>query len=480
MGQRSFNRYLALLRIIFGNPLTRYMLRGLARDIDGRPALEKMLARYSGEQVDLPISCRIDSYILGVLMKTGSILFGADEEQAKEYLRDPAVRRGFTLIFKGLYMYGPTVPQRLPAPFLIVWNFTNMCNLRCMHCYQNAGKPSPDELTLDEKLRAVDMLDRAGVAAIAFSGGEPLIHPDFPTVAREASSRGIYIAVATNGIALSNYDYAKKIRRCGVRYLEISLDSPIPSEHDRFRGLDGAWEKTVRGIKNAVKAGFTTAVATTISKFNKDYVEDMVRLADELGVNKIIFFNFIPVGRGKDIIDLDLDPLEREEVIRELFRLNRKYSVEVLTTAPQYSRISLQLSSGREVSPTHFYVGGDPGIEALADFIGGCGAGRIYAALQPNGDVSPCVFMPIVVGNLRRDDFIKIWRETPLFNRLRDRDILKGFCGRCIYRYVCGGCRARAYSYYGDELEVDPGCIYNLHEWNRIKRRILRGIEVPA
>ena len=467
----SFNRYLALLRALFGNRITRRILYGLNRvDGDGRPVLEKVLARYAGVGGS-SLSCMIDTYILSLLIKIGVIIFRADEAQAKEYLRDPSVRRGFILIFRGLSEYGPTVPQKLPSPFLIVWNFTNMCNLRCIHCYQDAGRRMDNELTLGEKLRAVDMLDEAGVASIAFSGGEPLIHPHFLRVASEASSRGIYLAVATNGIALSNMDYALKVRRAGVRYLEISLDSPNRIEHDRFRGVEGAWDKTVRGIENAVKIGFTTAIATTITKYNIDRVEDMVRLADELGVGKIVFFNFIPVGRGRNITEYDLSPLEREELLHELVRLNRRYRVEVLTTAPQYSRVSLQMSNGEAISPTHFYIGGDPGIEALADFIGGCGAGRIYAALQPNGDVSPCVFLPIRVGNIRERSFIDIWRGSRVFRDLRDRDILGGYCGKCRYRYVCGGCRARGYSYYDDYLAPDPGCIYLIREWNRLNHR---------
>ncbi len=469
MSTRSFNRYLALIRVLFGNPLARGLLRSLNKEIDGGSALELALARYSGSKVAIPFECRVNTYILSLIMKVGSIIFGADEELAKEYLRDPAVRKGFVLIMKGLAEYGPTVPQKLPAPFLIVWNFTNLCNLKCMHCYQNAGKQLSNELSLDGKLLAVDMLDKAGVASIAFSGGEPLIHPHFLRVAAEASSRGMYLAVATNGIALSNKTFAYKVKKAGVRYLEISLDSPIPMEHDRFRGVEGAWRRTIEGIRNAVKLGFTTAIATTITRFNINYVEQMVELADDLGVNKIVFFNFIPVGRGKNILSLDLDPIERERLLRDLVRLNRKYDVEVLSTAPQYSRVSLQLSGGEEVSPTHFYIGGDPGIEALADFIGGCGAGRIYAALQPNGDVTPCVFMPIKVGNIMERDFGEIWQNSEILRRLRDRELLKGFCGKCPYKYVCGGCRARAYAYYSNFLEIDPGCIFNLNRWRKIR-----------
>ncbi len=427
------------------------------------------LSMLAGEQVSCPITARFASYLVDILIRIGVRALGGREEDLVEALKDPALRRGIELVMKGLGLYGVTVPQKMPAPFLIVWNFTNMCNLRCKHCYQRADKPLPDELSLKEKLMLVDQLDKAGVAAIALSGGEPTIHPDFYRIVSEISSRGMYAAVATNGWVFADIRNLVKAKKAGLRYVEVSIDSADPKKHDWFRGVPGSWERAVKALKNAVKLGISNALAVTLTKVNVDEVEDLIDLAEEIGVQRIVFFNFVPVGRGKDNIWLDLDPLEREEVLRKLFReMKRRKGLQIISTAPQYGRVSMQMSGGKEVAPTHFYVGDDPIVKAVAEFVGGCGAGRIYAAIQPNGDVTPCVFMPITVGNIREKPFWDIWTNTPLFNLLRDRDKLKGFCKKCPYRNVCGGCRARAYGYYNDPMAPDPGCIYNLKYWNKL------------
>ena len=449
---------LKTVKAVFGNPLTRSILKHmLGRCPHGyRSRLEHALALmvYGGRgHLD---QCTVDSTMLTLFLRVGSKVSGGSLDDFKDYARDPAVRRGLALILKGIAEYGVTVPQKLPAPFLIVWNFTNMCNLRCKHCYQRAEGPTPDELTLSEKIMVVDQLDRAGVAAIAFSGGEPTIHPHFLRVASEAASRDIYVSVATNAIAITE-EFAEKMRRAGVRYVEVSLDSPLPEEHDMFRGVKGAWERALQGIRACIKAGLTVGVATTVTRMNADEVEDMIRLCEELNVRRVIFFNFIPVGRGADILEWDLTPEEREEVLRTIVRAARRSSLEVAATAPQLARVAL--SESEMVSPTHFVIRRDPGLRALGDFIGGCGAGRIYAAIQPNGDVTPCVFYPVVVGNLRTEDFQEIWENAPLLRLLRDREALKEPCRSCRFKYVCGGCRARAYAYTGDPTGPDPGCI---------------------
>ncbi|MCD6095810.1 MAG: SPASM domain-containing protein, partial [Thermoprotei archaeon] len=254
----------------------------------------------------------------------------------------------------------------------------------------------------------------------------------------------------------------------GLRYAEISLDSANPKKHDWFRGVEGSWERAVKALENAVKLRISHAMAVTITKVNLSEVKDILDLAETIGVRRVVFFNFVPVGRGKDIVELDLSPVERERFLRMIYKEMRRRGLEIEATAPQYGRVVLQLSGGEEISPTHFYVGADPAVRSLAEFIGGCGAGRIYAAVQPNGDLIPCVFMPITVGSLRKNSFEELWSRSEILNKLRNRELLQGFCGKCPYKYVCGGCRARAYGYYGDPLGPDPGCIYNIKYWKNI------------
>ena len=477
MTQRGgMSALLATFRVIFGNPAIRSILKVMTHEVEckygGKRRKEVMLyhalSMLARENISCPISVRFISEIVNGLIKVGVSIMGGDLEEVRKSLKDPALRRGVALVFRGIAEYGVTVPQKLTAPFLIVWNFTNMCNLRCKHCYQRADRPLPDELTLEEKLRVVQELDKAGVAAIALSGGEPTIHPHFLTIVKAIADKGIYAAVATNGWRFADINFFKKAKDLGLRYAEISLDSANPKKHDWFRGVEGSWERAVKALENAVKLGISHAMAVTITKVNLNEVKDILDLAETIGVRRVVFFNFVPVGRGKDIVELDLSPVEREKFLRMIYKEMKRRSLEIEATAPQYGRVVLQLSGGEEVSPTHFYVGADPAVRSIAEFIGGCGAGRIYAAVQPNGDLIPCVFMPITVGSLRKNSFEELWNKSEILNKLRNRELLQGFCGKCPYKYVCGGCRARAYGYYGDPLGPDPGCIYNIKYWKNI------------
>ena len=421
------------------------------------------------------LSCMMDYYFFKLFIGAMIKLLHLSEEEFEAGIRDPSVRRGVELILRSLLTYGVTVPQKLCAPFLIVWNFTNACNLRCKHCYQNAGpKPLPNELTFEEKLNVLNQLDEMEIPSIAFSGGEPTIHPDFIPIVKEASRRGIYTAVATNGLAFASESFTDKALKAGLNYVEVSLDSTDPKVHDEFRGIKGAWELAVKGIKNVVKhGGASTGIAMTLTKLNKDQIGDMVRLAEELGVTRVIFFNFIPTGRGKENVAFDLTPEEREEALRWIYRESRRSSVQVVSTAPQLARVSWQMSQGEDVLPTHFSIPRSQTLRSLAEFIGGCGAGRIYAAIQPDGKVTPCVFMPIIVGDLRKQTFKDIWENSEVMLKLRNKDLIKPPCGECPYRYVCGGCRARAYSYHGDYLAPDPGCLRGLMVSRGMKEEIL-------
>ena len=468
---------LVVLRFVLGNPLIRLFLKTATsrtkckygnREID-QTILYHSLSLFAKEIISCPLTVRFLGNNIELLMKIGLRIIGGYEESVRIALRDPALRRGVSLVFEGIARYGVTVPQKLPAPFLIVWNFTNMCNLRCKHCYQRADHPLPDELNLEEKLNLVDQLDRAGVAAIALSGGEPTIHPHFLTIVKEIADRGIYAAVATNGWRFADKDFLLKSIKAGLRYIEVSVDSANPHKHDKFRGVRGSWEKAVKALENIIELGVDHAMAVTITKYNIDEVDDILDLAESIGVKRVVFFNFVPVGRGINIMDLDLDPIERERFLQHIYDEMRKRKIMIVSTAPQFSRVVYQMSSGRNIAPTHFYVSEDLVTRSVAEFIGGCGAGRIYAGIQPNGVVIPCVFLPIPVGSVREKDFRDIWENSTLFKLLRDRTQLNNFCGKCPYREICGGCRARAYAYFKDVLAPDPGCIYNIRYWRQLK-----------
>lgn len=220
-------------------------------------------------------------------------------------------------------------------------------------------------------------------------------------------------------------------------------------------------------------------VATTVTKNNIDEIPEMIDFARDLGVNWLMLYNFIPTGKGYEIMDMDLSPDERLNLLKKAYSQNKGSEMQILSTTPQYAAVAeLMLSKDSAMIPTHFYNPeyNNPSIMKLAEFIGGCGAGRFYMSIEPNGDMYPCVFFPhnedVKLGNLLKDDFKGIWSDNNVLNQLRNKNILKGHCSDCESQNICGGCRARAYNYFDDILAPDPGCINNKNEWNELKNKI--------
>jgi radical SAM protein with 4Fe4S-binding SPASM domain len=430
--------------------------------------MEVALELYTGIRKDACLKCKLAEKAISGILKTGSSAFGVNSSQMKEKFSDPSWRKGLANVLTGIARFGVQKPFVSGAPFLVVWDVTYACNLKCKHCYANAGVPLEDELTTEEGKRAIDKLDHASVPIIAFSGGEPLVRKDFLELAKYAHDKGIYVAVATNGTLITKKK-AREMKEAGIDFTQISLDGASAETHDSFRGIKGVFEKTVQGIKNCVDEGFFVNIATTTSKYNYKETSKIVDMCEELGVNWFMAYNFVPTGRGKFISENDLTPVEREQVLKELWeKLGKEGKVNVLSTAPQFARVALQaeISENKKIVPTHFY---NPSLSGklvnLAEFIGGCGCGRFYCAIRPNGNIEPCVFFPLKVGNIKEDDFEELWRNNPVLKELRNRDMLEGNCGKCDYRYYCGGCRARAYGYTGNYLASDPGCIFNKEFW---------------
>jgi radical SAM protein with 4Fe4S-binding SPASM domain len=460
-----------------GNPLTRFLLRFVTGEGRGGSRLDLAIRRYVGEKVEMDPRDLLAFLLVGMLLNRGSGLFGYPGEELRKRLRDPVLRRGMVNVLEGIGRYGVRRPFVTAAPFLVVWNYTNACNLRCRHCYQSAGQePGKNELSTEEAKRVVDEFANSGVVALAFSGGEPLLRRDLLEVGARAKERGLFISVATNGTLLTR-ERCREMR--GIfDYVEVSLDG-FEETHDRFRGIPGVWRRTCEGIRNSVAEGLDTCVAITATHHNLAEIPSLIDFVrGELGAQRVMVFNYVPVGRGREMVEEDLSPQERWELLCQLYR-RMVEGFFCLSTAPQLSVVSLQMAEGRlGPVPTHFASRGM--LEALrgrtrslADFLGGCGAGRLYCGLQPDGEVIPCVFLPLPLGNLRERRLKEIWGSSEVLWRLRDRDSLQG-CGTCQYRYVCGGCRARAYGYFGDVQAADPGCPYNSRYWEELKASLRR------
>ena len=471
-----------VLKANIDRPIIRKILRLISKkcrkDKKNRLEIALELMTNTRSRADTCVICNLFAPLLNGIVTRSAKAFGVTKEQLVEKFENPYWRRGLVNTVTGIAKFGVTKPFVPTAPFLVVWDYTYACNLQCKHCYATAGKPLKDELTTKEAFKCVDQLAEAGVTSIAFSGGEALIRKDFFEVAAHARDLGIFPAVATNGTLLTK-EMVKQLKKLNLGYVQISLDGACAKTHDMFRGVPGMFEKTVQGIKNCVEVGdLFVEVATTITNLNYKELPEIVQLCRDLGIDWFMHYNFVPVGRGTEIIDLDLDPFEREKMIRYLWHeLRTDDKMALLSTAPQFARIAIQEEHGDStVIPSHFYNCNLPGqLQNLSSFVGGCGAGRFYCAIRPNGNIEPCVFLPITVGNIKHDNFEELWANNRILWTLRDRDKLQDNCGRCKFKYVCGGCRARAYAYFGDIRAPDPGCINNKEAYYAaMQKRLLK------
>ncbi len=344
------------------------------------------------------------------------------------------------------------------TPRLISWNTTFKCNLRCAHCYIDAQQRVDDRaLTTEEGRRLIEQIAEVGKPILILSGGEPLMRDDIFQLARWGTEKGLKVVMGTNGTLITDI-IAEKLRKAGISKIAVSLDSANPEKHDRFRGLRGSWEAAVRGIKASLRHGIDLQVNTTVTKDNYGEIEDILNLAQELGASDFHLFFLVPTGRGRELEDLS--PVEYEKMIRKLLGKKGGYSFEVKPTcAPQFMRIAKQ-----------------EGLE-LKRWGRGCIAGLWYCRIYPTGEVTPCPYLPVEAGNVRRESFKDIWFHSEVFKKLRNFDNLKGKCGVCDYRDICGGCRARAYGLTrdftdvcgglraptgleGDYLAEEPWCVY--------------------
>lgn len=452
------------------SPISRAFLKfSTARCKKCGRRMDASLRKYVDPNVKLCMKCNIAYRLTKGVLNGVTAKVGLKKEDIDTNLKDPMWRKGISSVLEGIAEYGVSRPFTAYSPFLVVWNVTKVCNLKCKHCYESAGVPPADELTTEEAVAAVDKMADAGVAYIALSGGEPLARQGFWDIVKRINEREIALSIATNATLLTK-ENARKLKEANCLFAQISLDGATPETHNSFRGAN-AFERTIEGIKNAVEAGIQVGIATTVTKFNYDEVPQIIDLAESLGANIFMHYNFIPTGRGKEIMDMDLSPDEREKLLDMLASQIGKRKISLLSTAPQYSRVCSEMTSA--VSLTHFdnigqMEGMKDSVKFLGEFVGGCGTGRLYCALDYNGDITPCVFIPIKLGNIRNDDFLDVWHNSPDLKKIRNRDAFVK-CGTCAYKATCGGCRARAYSYYGDLTQCDVGCILNKEEWNKLK-----------
>ncbi|MFH2137920.1 MAG: radical SAM protein [Candidatus Omnitrophota bacterium] len=324
---------------------------------------------------------------------------------------------------------------------LISWNITKACNLKCQHCYRDAGDCAQNELTLEEGKKLLTDLKSLNFRLVIFSGGEPLLRNELYDWIRFAGNLGLISVLGSNG-TLIDKETALKLKQTGLKRAGISLDSVDPETHDIFRCAGGSWEKAVAGMNNCTAAGLEFQIHTTVTKKNIDEVLKISDFAESIGACAHHIFFLVPTGRGKDIDGVTPSAAEYEELLGKILEKQKTLSIELKPVcAPHFMRIARQKQINMR-------------------FDKGCLAGVSYCCILPDGTVHPCPYLPIDLGNVREEGFVKIWQENKVFNDLRALD-LKGKCGICEFKKICSGCRAAAfYTSDGDYLAEDLNCSY--------------------
>lgn len=363
----------------------------------------------------------------------------------------------------------PALPDFELAPFIVIWEMTQACDLACLHCRASAQpRRRPDELTTAEAKRLMDDVRAMGHPLFILTGGDPLKRPDTVEIVEYGTSIGLRVAMTPSGTPLLTPAVLAELRDAGLARLAVSLDGSTAAVHDRFRGVDGSFDASVRMLRVARELGLSTQINTTIHRGNIDDLEPLSALAASLGIALWSLFVVVPTGRAHR------GQLPTAEELEEVFARVAGWSAALpydvkTTAAPHYRRVALQRERDvrRDARRDGVPLAQPPvrwpvGVAAAGEIgrIRGVTDGNGFVFVGHTGDIYPSGFLPLRAGNVRTDDLATVYRESPLFRALRDRDRYAGKCGVCDFRWVCGGSRARAYAMTGDATASDPLCAY--------------------
>lgn len=341
------------------------------------------------------------------------------------------------------------------APMLVYWELTRACGLACRHCRAEAiATRDPRELDTAECVGILDRILEFGrpLPHVIFTGGDPLRRPDLLDLIRAATARGIGSSLAPSATTDLTVDVLRDARAAGTQAISLSLDGATAERHDTFRRVDGTFDATLRAAREARVVGIPVQVNTLVTTETVDELPAIAELLVPLDVMRWSLFFLIRVGRGADLNEIT--PARSERLFRWLLDLERAAPFQIKTTeAMHYRRVALRRMEA---------AGLDAAAVAKTPVGRGFGVrdGNGIMFIAHDGSVHPSGFLPLAAGNVRDTSIVDLYRASPLFARLRDTNALRGKCGRCAYRAICGGSRARAYAWTGDPLESDPLCPY--------------------
>jgi radical SAM protein len=348
-------------------------------------------------------------------------------------------------------------------PFIVIWETTQACDLACVHC-RACAQPlrSRLELSTNEAKRLIDEVAALGAPVFVLTGGDPLKRPDIFELVEYASTHGVRISLTPSATPLLTQEAIHKLKQCGLARLAISLDGPGAEIHDAFRRVPGSYDWTLCAVRWAREIGLPVQINTTITRHNLQYLDAMIALLEQLDIVLWSVFFLVPTGRGSTI-DL-ISAEEFEQVFEKLYETSRRVKFDIKSTEAQhYRRFLLQRrteekrqGNGQSLPP----MLGTSTTDGIGRAPRGINDGKGFVFVSHLGEVFPSGFLPVSVGNVRKQSLTDLYRHSPLFVSLRDSTNLKGKCGVCEFREICGGSRARAYALTGDVFAEEPCCVW--------------------
>lgn len=350
------------------------------------------------------------------------------------------------------------------APFLLIWETTRACALACRHCRAEAiDWRHPDELTLDEGKRLLDDIVRMGTPIMIFTGGDPLQRDDLEDLVRYGKQVGLRIGSIPAATPRLTRDRVASLKAAGLDQMAVSLDGCTAQQHDDFRCVEGSFARTLEGAAWAREVGLPLQVNSVFGSWNAETFDEIAALVESLGIVFWEVFFLVPTGRGTQL--QGCTPAQCETLFEKLHAMSRRVPFIIkITEAPHYRRYVIQQAARhgaaapaiRDVRRSGPHGAGH-GLQVMRQ---GVNSGKGFCFVDHIGDIYPSGFLPVRAGNVRTSSVVDVYRTSPIFRELRDVERLKGRCGRCEYREICGGSRSRAYALTGDYLEEDSSCGY--------------------
>jgi radical SAM protein len=358
------------------------------------------------------------------------------------------------------------------APFLVIWELTQACDLACVHCRACAIESrSPFELTTEEGFRLLAEVRSFGDPLMVFTGGDPLKRPDLFPLLEKSVSLGLRTTVTPSATPLLTDEAIERFQKCGVARMAISLDGPDADSHDGFRRVQGSFDRTMSALRHAQEIGLQTQVNTTVTRHNVARLGEIAELVERSGAKLWSVFFLVATGRAS--ASQDLTGEEYEEVFGFIYELSKTVGFDIKTTEAQHYR--RYVAQRRKAEGAE----GRSARQSAPEVIlrqAGINDGKGFVFVSHTGEIYPSGFLPIAAGNVRRDSLTDVYRHSSLFRTLRDAGNLQGKCGKCEFRNLCGGSRSRSYALTGNFLAEEPRCTYEPKTSTAVRTRITMDI----